>query len=79
MSMAGGVRGAGRWAGRGGVAEGTHDQDSAPLAACLTHSGLRALAGVPYIYMYTHILIYIYTHVNTYTHMYVYIYTYIHM
>jgi len=40
MSLAGGVRSAGRRTGRGGAEEGAHDQDSAPLSACLTHSGL---------------------------------------
>jgi len=38
--MAGGVRRAGRRAGRGGAEEGAHDQDDAPLSACLTHPGL---------------------------------------
>jgi len=81
--MAGAKRSAGRRAGRGGVAEGAHDQDSAPLSACLTHSGLRALAGAPYICINTYcILTYIHTYIHfTYIHAYMHtcIQAYIHI
>jgi len=53
--MAGGVRRAGRRAGRGGAEEGAHDQDDVPLSACLTHPGFRVLAGVLFIYTYVYI------------------------